>query len=219
MAQDANSNVDDALRKIRRKKVITVAEVASVFSCSVKTARRRLKQWKAITSYNENGGYYTLPNIPSFDVHGLWGYRGIRFSRHGNLKQTIIRLVENSHAGLDAAEMGDLLGIYVRSFLTSLRNHPNLRREKIQGRFVYFTAKEKDYFEQKKKRATMTRSTQLPSDVEAIAILVETIKNPHLSAEQLCSKLKHKHRISPQSVHNLFAYHGLTIKKTQKSPS
>jgi hypothetical protein len=213
MTQEANNKIHNTLRKIRRKKVITVIELTSLLNTSDKTARRRLKQWKAITSYNENGRYYTLPDIPIFDAHGLWCYRDIRFSRYGNLKTTIVKLVENSPAGLDAAEIAELLGIYVRSFLTYFRKYPNLKREKIQGRFVYFSAKEKEYIEQRKNRETMTRKTQLPSNIKAITILVETIKNPHLSFEKLCLKLEDQHRISPQSVHNLFAYHGLTIKK------
>jgi len=64
-------------------------------------------------------------------------------------------------------------------------------------------------------RAAMTRTIMLPSDIEAIAILVETIKNPHLSIDQLAVKLqKNNYRISSERIENLFSYHGLSIKKT-----
>jgi hypothetical protein len=60
----------------------------------------------------------------------------------------------------------------------------------------------------------MTRTIQLPSDIEAIAILVQTIKNPALSIDQLAGKLQqNNYWISSESIENLFSYHGLSIKK------
>jgi len=161
-----------------------------------------------------------LPNIPEFDENGLWAYRKIHFSKYGNLKQTTINLIKRSKAGLDAAEMNDLLGISVRSFLTALQKHPDLKREKMQGRYVYFSAVAEDYIKQKDCRAGMTRIKQLPSNFEAILILVQTIKNPHLSIEQLALKLKDNDcNVTPDSISNLFTYHGLTVKKTPEVPS
>ncbi len=202
------------IKAINQKKIITIDNLVSLLNSSIKTARRRLKLWQAITSYNMNGRYYTLPGIADFDSHGLWQYRQVRFSQHGNLKNTIIAVVNQSKAGLDAAEASDLLGISVRSFLSSLQKHPDFKREKIQGRFVYFSALQKDNIKQKEYRYAMTRAIQLPSDIEAIAILVETIKNPDLSIDELAGKLQQKnYRISSESIQNLFNYHGLSIKK------
>jgi len=193
------------IRAIHQKKIIAIGKLASLLNSSIKTARRRLKLWQAMTSYNMNGRYYTLPGIPDFNSHGLWEYRQVRFSQHGNLKNTIIALVNQSKAGLDAAEASDILGISVRSFLSSLQKDPDFKREKIQGR---------DYVKQKEYRCAMTRTIQLPSDIEAIAILVQTIKNPALSIDQLADKLQqNNYWISSESIENLFSYHGLSIKK------
>jgi predicted transcriptional regulator len=210
-----NVKDNDIFRTIFSKKIMTIDDLSTLLNSSVKTARRRLKLWKAYTSYNENARYYTFPGIPEFDAHGLWFYNQVRFSRYGNLKNTIIHLVKQSQCGLDAAELADMLGMPVRSLLTSLQRHPDVKREKIQGRFVYFSAVKKDYTNQQDYRIAMTRSIQLPSDSEAIAILVETIKHPHLSVEELSLALRDKHdKITPRSIHNLFNYHGLTRKKT-----
>lgn len=207
-------------KTIAERKVITIDVLTSLLNSSIKTARRRLKLWEAYTSYNENGRFYTLPSIPEFDANGLWAYRSIRFSKYGNLRQTAISLISHSRAGLDAAEINDLLGIPVRSFLSALQKHADIRREKIQGRFVYFAAVEQAFNEQKSRRVSMTRITQLPRDTEAILILVETIKNPHLSAEALSVKLREsKCVVTPESIRNLFAYYGLTVKKTPEVPS
>jgi len=124
------------LKAFRRRKVMTLEEVAKLVHSSLHTARRRLKDWRAYTSYNQNGRYYALPDVPEFDADGLWHWRGVSFSRYGNLKQTVVELIRRSLAGLDAGEMGSLLGLDPRSFLSSFADHPQIKREKSQGRFV-----------------------------------------------------------------------------------
>ncbi len=202
--------IDDTniLKIISRKKIITIDTLSSLLSSSQKTARRRLKLWEAYTSYNENGRYYTLPNIPNFDINGLWAYQNVRFSKYGNLKQTIIHFVRHSKAGLDAAEMGDMLGVPIRSFLTTLQNHPDIKREKIQGRFVYFSSVKNDYIKQKDCRIGIIKIKQLPSDMEAVFILVESIKNPHHSTIELSSILRNKNCfVTPDSIQALFFFY------------
>ncbi len=197
------------------QKIMTVETLSTLLHRSVKTARRRLKQWNASTSYNENARYYTLPGIPEFDAHGLWLYHQVRFSRYGNATQTMLHAVAQSPCGLDAAEFTELLGISVGDLLTSLSRHPEVTREKIQGRFVYFSAVPTLYTRQKAARTGMPRRLSLPTVSEAIAILVETIKHPHLSVDDLSRIISTSlTTIPPQRIHALFTYHGLTRKKT-----
>jgi DNA-binding transcriptional regulator WhiA len=60
----------------------------------------------------------------------------------------------------------------------------------------------------------MPQTQRLPSEFEAIAILVEKIKHPQWSLEKLASKLKAKNLyIEPHVIENLFLHHGLVIKK------
>jgi len=219
MANRADTK-DKVLRLFQDKKVMTLAQLALELQRCQRTAHRQLKQWQAINSYNKNGRYYVLPDNPSFDADGLWRWRGIFFSKHGNLTQTLVALVRNSKAGLNAAEMEKLLGLSPRSFLLSFREHPDLRREKHQGCFVYFSSDPTICQQQINQRLTMIRSAKLPSDIEAIAILVETVKAPDLEIEELCILLKNKkYDITPEAVRNLFAYYGLSIKKTPHGPS
>jgi hypothetical protein len=218
MAQAINSRVNNTQKNFRRRKVLTVLDLASLMQCSLITVRRKLKQWDTYTSYNKNGRYYVLPDVPQFDSNGLWRYRNICFSQNGNLTQTVIHLVRNSSAGLATFEIGELLHIQPRSFLSSFREHHDLRREKHQGCFVYFSSDQTIYEQQKNQRLTMIRSAKLPSDIEAIAILVETIKHPMMSIEELCAELKKKrYQMLPETVRNLFAYHELSVKKTPPS--
>jgi hypothetical protein len=210
------------LQKVRvrfeARKVMTVAELALQMRCSPRTVHRRLQAWQAIHSYNRNGRYYTLPSVPVFDANGLWRYRDIGFSRHGNLTETLTALVCHAQAGLSAAELGRLLGMEPHSFLWLFRNHPALTREKHQGRFVYFAAESAIGQRQRDGRMIMDAGARRPSDGEVIAILVETIKHPELSIEQLCRNLKKQGvAVTEPAVVNLFAYHGLELKKTARS--
>ncbi len=210
--------IGKALEVIRRRKVVTVSDTAGLLRASLRTARRMLGQWNAHRSYNQNGRYYVLPQVVRFDADGLWRYRKIGFSRYGNLTQTLVGLVHNSSAGLGAAELGDLLGMQPHGFLSLFREHPALRREKYQGRFVYFSADEARYAEQSKERRNMARGAELPGDAEAVAILVGAIKEPGLNAGQLCRQLETQAIAStPQRIENLFAHHNLCLKKTPPS--
>ncbi len=218
MAKLTDRGVHRARRTFRAQKVGTIDQLVDLLHCSLSTARRQLKQWKAHTSYNRNGRYYALPDVVRFDADGLWRYRGIGFSRYGNLKQTVVGLVRNSPAGLRAGELGNLLGLEPRSFLSAFRAEPALRREKHGGRFVYFAAEPEVFREQKRRRMAISRQAEMPSDGEAVAILVERIKQPRASVEELVVALKAQSvRVSAQAVRNLLARHGLTGKKTPPS--
>ncbi len=214
----SDSFVKKALREFRTQKVFRVGDVAALLEVSLPTARRRLKAWKVHRSYNFNGCYYALPAAVRFDAKGLWRCRGIGFSASGNLMQTVVHLVSNARAGLCAAELGALLGMQPHSFLSLFGAAPALRREKHQGRFVYFSVDEARYAAQSKVRQNMTRGAELPGDAEAVAILVAAIKRPGLKAEQLCRQLETQAVVStPQRIENLFAHHNLCLKKTLPS--
>ena len=97
------------LKHFREKKIMTISGIAESMQCSIPTVRNRLKKWKTYTSYNKNGRYYTLPDIPTFDQDGIWKFKGTFFSKQGNLKQTIIHLVNNSESGLTASQIAKRL--------------------------------------------------------------------------------------------------------------
>lgn len=217
MSRSSEKAEDRARKAFRRRKIMTLGEVAELIHSSIHTARRRLKTWQARTSYNHNGRYYTLLDVPAFDVKGLWRWRGAFFSQYGNLKQTVIEVVRRSQAGLDAGEMRLLLGLDPRSFLSAFANHPRLRREKAQGRFVYYCADPSVYAEQQQRRGLSAKGRQA-TPFEAIAILVEKIKHPALSNEALSLRLrKQKLSVEPETIDNLFVRHGLAVKKTPRS--
>ena len=212
MKQEKSPKTESTL--IRRKKIVTLDELAMSLHCSKRTMQRRLTPLKTIRSYNRNGQYYTLEDIPKFDTNGLWRYRGTYFSRFGNLTQTFVQLVQASQAGLTCHEAGELIGLRPSSFIWSVHNHPEIKRQKHQGRYVYFSSKSGRYTEQHQHRLTVAPIQKLPSEYEAIAILVERIKHPQWSVEKLANRLKSKNlHIDPYVIENLFLHHGLVTKK------
>jgi len=205
-------------KTFRRQMILTLGEVADLIQSSIHTARRRLKEWGALSSCNQNARYYVLPDVPDFNGNGLWRCRDVLFSRYGNLKQTVIELVRQSQAGLDAGEMRSLLGLEPRSFLSAFAKQPELRREKIKGRFVYFCSDESVYDKQHKRRLLLHTKGQQPTPIEAVAILVEKIKHPTLSNAALARRLRKQHlHVDLEVIQNLFVLHDLALKKTPHS--
>jgi transcriptional antiterminator len=98
MKQENSLKMDSTL--IHRKKIVTLDDLANSLHYSKRTVQRRLTQLKTIRSYNRNGQYFTLEDIPKFDANGLWHYSGTYFSKFGNLTQTFVQLVRRSTAGL-----------------------------------------------------------------------------------------------------------------------
>ena len=218
MSQRSDPGIERARKAFGRCKVMMLAEVAEFIRSSIHTARRRLKQWQAANSYNHNGRYYTLPDVPEFDGNGLWRWRGVYFSQYGNLKQTVVALVQRSPAGLDAGELRVLLGLDPRSFLSAFADDPKLKREKTQGRFVYYGADTAVCSAQRERRGRLKAAGRSPLPAEAIAILVEKIKHPAWSHEALSRQLrKQKVLVETEAIQDFFLRHGLTVKKTPHS--
>ena len=209
----------EALDFFRQKKVVTLKQLSEVLHYSVRTAQRRLRQWETYKSYNKNGQYYVLPEIAQFDKNGLWKYKNIFFSKFGNLRQTVVALVQRSPCGLSANELGKLLTLLPRSFLSHFKNDPGLRREKIEGIYVYFHHEFKRRNEQFSMRMMQKeiaiKQIKLPESQLIIAVLVELIKHPKLKPRQLIHRLSRKGcQITLQEVENIFQHYELPKKKT-----
>ena len=218
MSQKSDSEAEQARKAFVRRKAMTLEEVSEFISGSIPTVRRRLKQWQTISSYNHNGRYYTLPDVPEFDGNGIWRWHGIFFSKHGTLRQTVVALVQRSPAGLDARELRALVGLDTRSFLSAFAADPGLRREKSEGRFVYYAADAAVYSAQRQQRNRLQAAGRQPTPSEAVAILVEKIKQPALGDEALSQKLRKQNvLIEAETIHNFFLRHGLSEKKTLHS--
>jgi hypothetical protein len=219
MAKISGQKIDQVVKMFRTKKVMTVDEIEMILSCSTITVRRYLNQWQAITSYNFNGRYYALPDIPKFDEHGLWQYESIRFSQHGNLKKTVVCMIENSSAGLEASAIFNLLGLNSYFLLSHFVKSDLLQRKKIAGVFVYFSVTKERINKQLGNRLEMGNTADLPLDSVAVAILVERIKCPEMDWKLLNRRLQNRGlTVSIKTIESFFTYHDI-LKKTPDSVS
>lgn len=211
--------IEAVWHQLEESKVFDIGDLTSLLTCSVPNARLKLKQWQAYTSYNQNGRYYTLPHVPQFNDNGLWHYKSIAFSRHGNLKKTVIHLVSASSAGLSGKQLGEILGLSPRSFLHHFRNYPGIHREKHDGVFIYFSAIDQVYKKQLQERKSIAGRSAIVTlaDPEAILILVAIIREHGISAEEIAALPESKKsKIKLSTITGFMAYHGL-LKKTPDS--
>lgn len=181
ITQKESKNVQEILKK---EKVFTLDRLITLIKCSRRTAQTRMKHWKTYTSYNQNGRYYTMPQSPNFDENGLWHYENKFFSRHGNLKKTVLYLIRHSDSGLSGEQLGKLLGLLPRSFLHHFRDIPGIQREKKDGLYVYFSDEPNKYKQQVKNHMTIITSTSTKkylSNADAVVLLTALIKHHNIS--------------------------------------
>ena len=203
------------LDRFQRQKIATIEQLEQWLNCSVMTVRRRLKEWRSFTSINHNGRYYALPQVAVFDPSGLWRYQRVLFSKYGNLKQTLVALISTSSKGLSAVEIAQLVDLAPNSsFISRLTNVAGVQREKHQGRFVYFSERPEIYSRQKYARASGRPGVGMPTDQEAVMILVELLKHPGTGIEELAARVSTPSRwMQPEAVRAFLERHDL-VKKT-----
>lgn len=103
------------------------------------TVLRLLQKADGLSSYSHRGKYYTLRSIPGFNAKGLWEHREVRFSRYGNLLQTLKVLVERSDRGQSARELQEQVGVKTKHALMQLVEQEQLQRIRQSGIYVYFS--------------------------------------------------------------------------------
>jgi hypothetical protein len=221
MSRLDQDTINAAWRHFEDAKVITIGELASILKCSLPSARLKLKQWRAYTSYNQNGRFYALPQVPRFDHHGLWHHGNVAFSKQGNLKKTIVHLVNSASAGLIGKQLGELLGLSPQSFLHHFRSCPGICREKHDGLYVYFSDDTAVYERQVQRRSTLVCRPAVVniSDPEAVVILVAIIRHHGISAEEilLLPEIK-KSKMKLMAIQVFLERHGLGKKILDSRP-
>ncbi len=207
--------VNDKVRQeFRRVKVMTLVTLMELLSCSRSTAQRRLKQWRCRTSYNRNGSFYALPEVVEFNEHGLWQYKSVCFSCHGNLTQTVAALVNDAPTGMTGAELSDVLNVNANSFVGAFVGDGKLSREKLGARFVYTSCDEPVKQQQIHRRYEADRRCAQLSCADAVTVLVELIKMPtHGPAELAWAVRSRAPTASAEAIEQFFREHELSSAK------
>ncbi len=195
-------------------------QLAQALGYALISVRRFLKQIGYCRSYTHNGKWYTLHDSPDFDRDGLWHYRGIGFSEHGSLTATIDHLLARSPAGLSASQLAEKLQHPCDAVLTRLHQAGRLDRLRLAGQFRYLST-DPQLNRQQREQAALAQGpspTASLSTQAALWVLVEHIKEPGLSFEQIAARLwEQRHLpVAAQSIERFFQEHDL--KKTPRAP-
>jgi len=137
----------------KRHKIATMSQLQSALdNPKERTVFRKLKSLDYLSSYSHRGMYYTMQSIAKFNAEDLWSHQTVWFSRLGSLLETAKAFVERSEAGYSAAELREALHVETKHCLLSLNRAAKLRREKLQGCYIYFCSEAKKYKSQRKAR-------------------------------------------------------------------
>ena len=159
------------MRAFAAHKVLNLEQVKAALGTPVKmTALRKLRELDYHSSYSHAGRYYTLERLVRWDGHGLWTYKGIRFSRHGTLVETVAQLVDTAAGGWMAAELADVLGVRVHAALLTLYRRARVLRHQIGGEYLYVSvhrgsAQLEHRQEQMQAEATLLMGPDLEADM------------------------------------------------------
>lgn len=185
--------------------------LAAELEYSVRSVQRLLAEVGYHRSFTHNGKWYTLRSIPRFDSDGLCFLSDIGFSRVGSLTNSLIELVSKSPKGMTAEQLGEKLHCRCHSVLIGLVRNGKLERWKIERSHIYIATDPNVAAIQRK--ATALSDVRLPAEI-AVLVLVEFIKKPGSSFNQLAKAISQSKKVTVSSaqIETLFAQYGL--KKT-----
>lgn len=214
------------LRKVfKRKKVVDLeALMACVQSRSRMTVFRRLKQLNYLSSFTHAGRFYTLPEIPTFDEHGVWRHHDIGFSRAGTLKNTLLHLAETAQAGLTFSELEQLLRVGVQNALLDLVRCGHLKRQSFEKIYLYLSADPQrapvQMAARKKLQESVKSSPSLLPTSLVIEVLAEAIQTAKVipSAFLVAKRLNARGQsVSLSQVEQIFRRYELDPQKKSKA--
>lgn len=208
----------DQLKKLfSQKKCWTIDELHQAFTYSIISIRGFLKQVGYFSSFTHNSKWYTLSSIPAFDRNGLWFHEAIGFSKHGNLKKSILYFINKSPKGLSAKQLAEILSIPCHAVLNHMFKSGDIDRFKGKRDFIYLSSvPEKNKWQLARLQSQVVEVSEPQKLIAqtAVYVLIEFIKHPHASFAEL-SRFVAKRQViaTPEQIAHFFEEHDL--KKTQ----
>ena len=214
-----------ALKKLlRRLRIVDLEELyCTLGTRSRMTVFRRLKMAGYRTSFTHAGRFYTLLDIPDFDELGLWFHRDAGFSQAGNLKESVVWLVEKSPNGRTHAELQHVLRVRVHNTLLDLVRQGRIAREQSGTLRLYVSTDairaDAQIAQRRELLVVMADAFRVLTMEETLDVLVEALRAapgiPSISAvtERLSARGL---RIESRLVQQVFETHGLVPGKKNR---
>ncbi len=206
----------DVVQTFRGLRILTLEQLSHKTRSSRSTVIRRLDEHGYHSSYNHSGKFLTIDEVAEFDSQGLWIWKTARFSKHGNLKETVWNFVEDSKQGMTHQELAALLGVRVHNSLLELVEEEWTRRERLGPTFVYLSHKGSVRREQVRRRKTLLAEVVKPRPTarQIIAALLELIKDPRAPRHQIVLRCQRSGvSISHELVDAIFGTYDLDKKR------
>lgn len=218
----------EVLGKLLGRRRIATLEVLfeALGTRSRMTVFRRLKEVGYRSSFTHRGRYYTLRDIPRFDVDGLWFYEGVGFSRFGTLKETVAQMVPEAPAGSTQSELSAVLRVPVQRPLRDLFRADVLGRQVVEGvgELVYVSpdpGRAEKQLARRIERLEVSEPPAWPPTDTVLAILAEALRASRLGVtpEELTGRLAARGTaVTGEQVERVFEHYGLTGGKKNASP-
>jgi len=207
----------------RRQGIVDLQTLFTVLETQSRmTVFRRLSAMGYVSSYSHAGRYYTLRDIPQFDVDGLWHYQGAGFSRYGSLKSTVEHMVIEADAGHTHNELHVRLQVRVHNTLLNLVRNQRIGREPFAGQYLYVNPEPKIASLQiacRGRQEAVAGAAPLPAPM-IIEVLFELIRQApvHADPDRIAARLATRGiSLTAEQVETVFNKYG--VKKTAPSRS
>lgn len=209
---------------IESRPVVVLEEMREALgSASRATVFRYLSKISYRRSYNRNSRYYSKHDPSRYDRHGLFSYQGIHFSRDGDLRSTVARLVFESAAGYFQRELQDLLRVRVQTTLLSMIHSEQVARFDVGSHFLYVHPEAEIGAAQLGRRREFLAEQAFAgevSDAMVIEVLLVLIRHPGSRAGEVARRLKGRSPpIAMQHVRVVFDRYGLDDVGEKGGPS
>ncbi len=176
-----------------RGRPVRIARIRDMLGVHPTTAWRLMRRHQVYGSVSHNAGFCVLPEMCCFDRLGFWEHRGMLFFRDGSQLDAIVRLVGESEAGMELAEIRAAMKVEVGMQLLGLVREGRLRREGKPKAYVYLAGDEQRAAQQMARRhAALLNAAQDKAEQTLAQLLAEeSHENLQLLVNVLLTCLRH----------------------------
>ena len=198
IAQEEKNRSELFIEFFKDSRPHTANELMSQLGFSRSSITRHLKKNKALTSVNSNGQYYVLPKSVKFNKYGLVNVEGKVFSRHGNLLDTIVNIINESPCGFFTVDIEELVETNVQSQCLNLFKEKKIFRKRYGKTYCNFAIEKKEREQQLSTRSPVVSIRDIDSQLDdetidslrdTTKVIIAYVRNPQLSPKSIALSL------------------------------
>jgi hypothetical protein len=204
---------------LRSKKVVVLRHLYEQFPCSELTLRNDIRDIGGINSYTHQRSFVTLSDIPIFNEHGVWFFRGVGFTKFETSIDLVAHLIATSKSGLTREQIQEVTKIQVGQQIRELLLREQLYRVKVGNKYLYIP---EEIARNRRKRFRIVGDLQVEEHYESeittndlIAVLKVVLQETKIDMKQLKRWIKkYSLKMSVLKLERLIAKYKLDEKKT-----